>query len=1458
MVEPWRREDSVIWSGYQSRDSKWAVRNDEFGSLVHIDGVRAPTTGADGTYERPYASTEDCLANNCPLPVAETVLLWQGKSETNPYGPFQLAEGQTLWGQGVDLATLRGISGFPSKYPEFGIPGFEPGLYPVIDPQGGAGVILAPNSTVVGVAIAGGVEEVAALQNGHSVLGEYIEGEGDGIVGSFGPYSEWERDGGDITIAYNKIAVSGDGIVVSDYNNGASTTNLDIIQNTIRAGGNGIDLYNAAGGYGNSSTQNVLIDGNEIVAYYTGVAAANYSDAGGIATQDITISGNTITAGRVGVGLRNEAKYSYYVGPEMAAAITPSDVTAGSFYATQTVRIQNNSITATGTYYSGGTGIYFTNSGKYAISGPGATAAVASLDGGEGLVVNGLAGQFVTIEGNTIVAGNGAYRKDTGGLGILGYNVGKYGRGGPIVLEADNGTVYADAYQQISISGNTVRAGEERTGYVDGGEGVTYYDGGEGISLFNAGAFGGDALQVALIDGNDIMAGRSGIVALNQDIGRGILTNTAEQQLTITDNTVTVGYYVGSSGGSVLQLYNVAKYGGHAEQVVDVSGNSLTVYEGGVGIYNVAHDDADRYYAVESLANQTVTLSGNTISDLGGLPGDIDNPARYAAVFVANYAGSGWMGDANQNVTLTSNSITSSSGGVALVNVAESDDHHFYYVSSASAYQVASLTGNTISSTGFGVVAANEAADGADATQFTSISGGSIHVDPADWIVEDNSEVGGGVVALNTDDAAVGNTAYQKITVSGVDIESPTAGIALFNLVENGGTSTQEAFLTGNTVDAVDYGIYAENGGEFEADFGGGTQTYGGGRGTPTQTITLGGNTVTVTGEESEGLWLKNTSRYYDQVAHQTVLSTGSVNDTFNVTGAYGVGVRAVNVAREENNAAITTGEAVQDITLRATINSPEDGVFAENTLVDGLEGGSARQYIAFLDGSRIESDQNGIKADNANYNDRGEAIQSITLTGTTVIAADDGIDGTSDNYATYYGYVSQSVTLQGGSVIDAGETGVQVLSSNYAYYGEAVQTVNVTGSTITSEQAGIYAASQNYYTGDYGSVTQTITVTGSSITSGGEWSAIVAYSQNTAKYGDASQSITVTDSTLTGDWNGIYAASQNTAKYGDASQTVTVTGSTVTGPLSGIGAYSQNTAKYGEASQTVSVTDSSVTGTYYAGIYVASQNSGYYGEATQGVSVSGSTINAGTTGIFVGNQNTANYGSATSDVTISGDPLLDVITAGGNGIELASGNTGTDGTANQLAAITGVKIDADGIGLVVTNTEASTGVAEQRLTATSVEIDSGGNGVDASNTGEGGLQQVGLDKMDIDSDANGLAAKNDLGTQVVGLSFSTVIAALDGVNVLNTGATGGQTVALGGDTIVAGQDGVDIQNSDGTQLNNVFNETITATNYGVAVSSNVATQQTFVTRLGTINGGIADVENLGSGTCTVDLQNCP
>ena len=114
---------------------------------------------------------------------------------------------------------------------------------------------------------------------------------------------------------------------------------------------------------------------------------------------------------------------------------------------------------------------------------------------------------------------------------------------------------------------------------MDGGEGVTYYDGGEGIALFNAGYLGGDALQVALIDNNDIMAGRSGIVAINTDVGNDtFITNTAEQQLTITDNTVTVGYYVGSSGGTT-ELYNVAKYGGHAEQVVDISGNSLTVYE---------------------------------------------------------------------------------------------------------------------------------------------------------------------------------------------------------------------------------------------------------------------------------------------------------------------------------------------------------------------------------------------------------------------------------------------------------------------------------------------------------------------------------------------------------------------------------------------------------------------------------------------------------------------------------------------------------------------------------------------------------------------------------------------------------------------------------------------------------------------------------------------------------------
>jgi hypothetical protein len=112
MVEPWRREDSVIWSGYQSSDGKYAVR--VFNSLTHIDSDRAGAT-QDGTYERPYATTEACLAGGACVDLkgapAETVLLWQGDSLDTPYSPFVLQEGQTLWGQGYDLLADRGISG---------------------------------------------------------------------------------------------------------------------------------------------------------------------------------------------------------------------------------------------------------------------------------------------------------------------------------------------------------------------------------------------------------------------------------------------------------------------------------------------------------------------------------------------------------------------------------------------------------------------------------------------------------------------------------------------------------------------------------------------------------------------------------------------------------------------------------------------------------------------------------------------------------------------------------------------------------------------------------------------------------------------------------------------------------------------------------------------------------------------------------------------------------------------------------------------------------------------------------------------------------------------------------------------------------------------------------------------------------------------------------------------------
>ena len=110
-------------------------------------------------------------------------------------------------------------------------------------------------------------------------------------------------------------------------------------------------------------------------------------------------------------------------------------------------------------------------------------------------------------------------------------------------------------------------------------------------------------------------------------------------------------------------------------------------------------------------------------------------------MFAANYAGSGLAGDANQYLTLTGNSISTDSGGVTLGNLAEADDT-YYVASTAVAYQSASLTNNTIVSTGFGV--GYEHSPGAPApTRRWRYPAARITVGDADWIGIDDGEVAG-------------------------------------------------------------------------------------------------------------------------------------------------------------------------------------------------------------------------------------------------------------------------------------------------------------------------------------------------------------------------------------------------------------------------------------------------------------------------------------------------------------------------------------------------------------------------------------------------------------------------------------------------------------------------------------------------------------------------------------------
>jgi len=428
MAEPWTRDiDVVVSKPTESTNLGDAQQTPD--SAVHVNSAAA--AGGDGSFEHPYNSVAACEAAKCFENAAgvgsyNLIRLWQGSSLATPYTRFNgLKDGQTLWGQGIDIYSGR----------------VQAGLYPVIDSSGGAGVTLYSGGTL-----------------GNSVKGVSISGSGNGIVGN----NTW----GTVNIQGNNINMAGVGIGLSNSISNATprTQNVSIANNTITSvsgEGAAISLINRVSGADTGLlTQTAMINDNTISssAYGGGIDLSNYAGYGGAITQTATISGNTITAaygGAIGIALDNAAYYDDSV-------------------AIQTVTISGNTITA------GGTGIrasnnaeayYTTNTATQTLTISGNTINAGS----DGIVLQNQASSYfkyepatatqtATISGNTLSTTNGGMGMTfdnwddgyhdavqtvtvSGSNTVTGFAVGIYAR---------NNTDVAASAQAVTVSGATI------------------------------------------------------------------------------------------------------------------------------------------------------------------------------------------------------------------------------------------------------------------------------------------------------------------------------------------------------------------------------------------------------------------------------------------------------------------------------------------------------------------------------------------------------------------------------------------------------------------------------------------------------------------------------------------------------------------------------------------------------------------------------------------------------------------------------------------------------------------------------------------------------------------------------------------------------------------------------------------------------------------------------------------
>lgn len=516
MAEPWTRDiDIVISKPTESTNPIFSQQTSD--RAVHVNSAAAE--GGDGSYEHPYNSVVNCESAKCGettdgIGTYNMIRLWQGNSLSTAYTPATLQDGQTLWGQGIDIYTGR----------------TQAGLYPVIDSSSGEGVRLASNTTL-----------------GNTVTGVKITGTGTGITGG----NTW----GTVRLSGNIIDVSGNGINLYNSISDGSTRSqsVSIANNTISAASaaysNGIAIGNYAG-YGSTITQATSISGNTIHSQNSsGIRLSNNAqyDSATI-TQTASISGNTIS-GSQGVNIDTYADDSGVIRQNIAISGNTINVDGEGIYIrssgdegairSQTVTISGNIITSANSNgieilnQAGGYGAATTSSQTVTI-----TDNTVSAEG-SGIVLSNqayhdgsVATQTATISNNTISAGN----------------TGIYASNSANAYYSTN-----TATQNLTISGNTVTA---PTGIALSNNASTY-------NYY----YPGTASQTATISGNTLRSteGNTGIAIWNGDNGN----HDAIQDVTISGANTLSGF---SSG---VYAYRNTSHPSSA-QTVNVSGVTLT------------------------------------------------------------------------------------------------------------------------------------------------------------------------------------------------------------------------------------------------------------------------------------------------------------------------------------------------------------------------------------------------------------------------------------------------------------------------------------------------------------------------------------------------------------------------------------------------------------------------------------------------------------------------------------------------------------------------------------------------------------------------------------------------------------------------------------------------------------------------------------------------------------------